>query len=73
MYKLEPLILQLVNPFGTNHSVTTTRTNAYLEVKHLDVIGIGEAGLPPKKENCYFTDYHDIEHFFTIFSNMAPL
>ncbi|CAD8107194.1 unnamed protein product [Paramecium primaurelia] len=73
MYKLQPFILNLVNPFGTNHSVTTQRTNAYLEITYLGITGIAEAGLPPKKQNCYFTDYNDIEVFFKIFQSIKPL
>ncbi|CAD8115497.1 unnamed protein product [Paramecium sonneborni] len=73
MYKLQPFILNLVNPFGTNHSVTTQRKNAYLEISHLGIIGIAEAGLPPKKQNCYFTDYDDIEAFFQMFQKVKPL
>ncbi|KAN0047823.1 hypothetical protein ACTA71_002210 [Dictyostelium dimigraforme] len=56
--------LNLRNPFGTAHSVTTTRTNALIEIKVEDISGFGECGLPPKKPLCYLADYNDIETYF---------
>lgn len=34
---------------------------------------MAEIGLPPKKENCYFTDYQDVEEFFIKFLQIKPI
>ena len=34
---------------------------------------MAEIGLPPKKEDCYFTDYQDVEQFFAKFLAIKPI
>ena len=34
---------------------------------------MGECGLPPKKEHCYFSDYNDVKDYFLIFINNLNL
>jgi hypothetical protein len=58
---LEPYIIKLKNPFGTSHSLTTSRHNALLTVYFQGEYGFGECGLPPKKPHCYYSDYEDIQ------------
>jgi hypothetical protein len=51
--RLEPMVLDLAQAFGTSHSKTTQRTNALVTVSIGDVSGYGESGLPPKKRGIY--------------------
>ena len=58
---LLPYPISLFMPFGTHHSHTTSRTNALLLlVIDGELSGVGEAGLPPKKKDCYEADVEDI-------------
>ncbi|GAM28921.1 hypothetical protein SAMD00019534_120970, partial [Acytostelium subglobosum LB1] len=57
---LSPYRLNLRNPFGTAHSLTTVRNNALITITVNGVFGYGECGVPPKKPLCYFADYNDI-------------
>jgi len=56
--------LELATAFGTSHSSTSFRNNALLVLK-LDGIflGIGEAGLPPKKLHVYEADMNDCKEY----------
>ncbi|KYQ96886.1 mandelate racemase/muconate lactonizing enzyme domain-containing protein [Tieghemostelium lacteum] len=65
--ELKPYKLELRNPFGTAHSLTTERTNGLVSVQIDNVIGYGECGLPPKKPYCYLADYNDIDIYFKSF------
>eukprot|EP01132_Coremiostelium_polycephalum_P011878 gene11878-14529_t len=67
---LKPYVLTLRNPFGTAHSLTTTRQNALITISidQNKLVGYGESGLPPKKPNCYLADYNDIESYFETFT-----
>ena len=64
---MELFTIKLKNPFGTSHSVTTSRNNALLTVNILNEEGNSECGLPPKKAHCYYSDYKDVENFFDEF------
>lgn len=57
---LEPYPLDLVMPFGTSHSVTTSRTNALVSVTVDGLTGYGECGLPPKKRACTLGNASDL-------------
>ena len=61
---LEPLRLELRNPFGTSHSSTTERHNGLVTVRCGGRQGLGEAGLPPKKRGVYHADFEDCVHGF---------
>eukprot|EP01114_Cavostelium_apophysatum_P000945 TRINITY_DN1081_c0_g2_i3.p1 TRINITY_DN1081_c0_g2~~TRINITY_DN1081_c0_g2_i3.p1 ORF type:complete len:295 (+),score=55.87 TRINITY_DN1081_c0_g2_i3:43-927(+) len=61
---LSHLNLRLRTSFGTSHSVSTSRTNALIEVEVGGIKGRGEVGLPPKKPLCYTANLADVEEFF---------
>lgn len=50
---LQPMPLEMALPFGTSHSVTTSRTNALISATLDGKTGYGECGLPPKKKGIY--------------------
>ncbi|KAL0482323.1 enolase [Acrasis kona] len=60
-------LLSLRSPFGTSHSTSVTRKNAFVEIHFEGTSGFGEVGLPPKKDGCYYADYNDVEMFFKHF------
>lgn len=61
---LFPYKLQLRIPFGTSHSQTSFRTNALLLILiDGELTGMAEAGLPPKKKDCYQADIDDISEY----------
>jgi hypothetical protein len=71
---IEPYAIALRTPFGTSHSVTSSRTNALLSLTLTEGAGAGssgacvrafaEVGLPPKKPHVYSSDYADCaDHF----------
>ncbi|EFA75622.1 mandelate racemase/muconate lactonizing enzyme domain-containing protein [Heterostelium album PN500] len=62
--KLDKYPLNLRNPFGTAHSVTTVRNNVLITLEIDGVLGYGECGVPPKKPLCYFADFDDIQSYF---------
>ena len=61
--------LKLRSSFGTSHSSTTVRYNSFIQIKmetekedgqKIELYGLGESGLPPKKPGCYLADNNDI-------------
>lgn len=70
-----PYLLNLRAEFGTSHSSTTQRINAFLQIylsstdeNDTTYFGYGEVGLPPKKKGCYLADYCDIREYVAAFS-----
>jgi hypothetical protein len=71
------LIIKFRKPFGTAHSVSTSRVNAefYIKIENKEnknefYEGKGECGLPPKKAKCYLADYSDCEESFENFKKI---
>lgn len=60
--------LELATAFGTTHASTSFRHNALLLMKVNGVLmGVGEAGLPPKKQNVYEADLADCNEYVLAF------
>ena len=57
------VLLKLKKEFNTAHSNSVVRQNFLVRVEGGDKIGMGEAGLPPKKINCYLADVNDCNRF----------
>jgi L-alanine-DL-glutamate epimerase-like enolase superfamily enzyme len=67
---LRPLEIRTLRPFGTAHSSTSFRTNAFLSVKLGPFEGLSEVGLPPFKAGIYEGRYSDCENLITSYATV---
>lgn len=68
--RLRPLEIRTLRPFGTAHSSTSFRTNAFLSVKLGAFEGLSEVGLPPFKPGIYEGRYSDCENLVTSYTTV---
>lgn len=68
--ELRPLDIRTIRPFGTAHSSTSTRTNAFVKIRLDSYEGLSEVGLPPFKPGIYEGTYSDCESLAVTYASL---